>query len=51
MPTGQFFRDFWTFLQRERRHWLAISAVVLVVLAVLLAYVSGVVDPFMYSLF
>lgn len=51
MATGQFFRDFWTFLYRERKHWLAISAVVLVVLAFLLAYFSGGVDPFMYSLF
>ncbi|HMB79336.1 MAG TPA: DUF5989 family protein [Vicinamibacterales bacterium] len=52
MAPGHTLRDFWTFLRHEKKHWLAVSAVLLLLLVLLTMYAfhSGS-DPFIYSLF
>lgn len=43
--------DWVTFLKKEKPHWLAIGAVLLLLIAFLLVFAEGGIGPFIYSAF
>ena len=52
MGKGRVLREFWEFLGREKKFWLAPIVVVLLLVGLLLIFAqSSAVAPFIYTLF